>query len=155
MNIFYTGGVFGVAGLFNSARQYVSDITAVKPSRVMFLSQSLLHRLFCRDVRVAENYISYLSGRICFLNNRIDFFAGGNVEYRLASFLLTVSLQNRTPEEFQLPCTMSQLASMLNMGRASLYRAFNALTADGLIRRSGKTIVILDSDRLKTGQFHE
>lgn len=155
LNTFFTGGVFGVACLFHPARQYVSEVTAVKRSKVMFLSQSLLQQLFRRDCRIAENYISYLSGRICFLNSRIDYFIGGNVEYRLASFLLTLSSQSGDPLEVSLPCTLSKLANMLDMGRASLYRAFDALIADGLIRRAEKTIFILDLDRLKSGQFHE
>lgn len=153
LNTFYTGGIFGVACLFNSTKQYVSEVIAVKRSRVMFLSQDLLHVLFQKDYRIAENYISYLSSRICFLNSRIDNFTGGSAENRLASFLLSTSAHSNDPLSFELPCTLTQLAGMLDMGRASLYRAMDALEESGVIRRSGKNIVMVDSDRLKSGQF--
>lgn len=153
LNTFFAGGVFGVAGLFHSAGQYVSEVIAVKRSRVLFLPQSLLHALFCRNCAIAENYIGYLSDRICFLNSRIDYFIGGSVEYRLASFLLTLSSQSQNPLEVTLPCTLSKLANMIDMGRASLYRAFGVLTAERLIRREKRAVYILDLDRLKSGQF--
>ena len=38
---------------------------------------------------------------------------------------------------------------MLNVGRASLYRAFDKLIADGYIKKDGKTITLLDRNALK------
>lgn len=153
LNTFYPGGIFGVAGLFNNSKQYVSEVAAVKRSRVLFLTQALLHSLFRQDYRIAENYIGFLSNRICFLNSRIDNFTGGNAQYRLASFLLSVSAQSADPLRFELPCTLTQLAGTLDMGRASLYRAMDALESSGVLQRSGKSIVLVDPDRLKSGRF--
>lgn len=153
LNTFFPGGVFGVACLFNDTQQYVSEVAAEKRSRVMFLSQNLLHGLFQRDYRIAENYIGYLSNRICFLNSRIGNFTGGSAEYRLASYLVSLSEQSADPLRFELPCTLTRLAEVLDMGRASLYRVMDALADAGLLRRAGKTVELLDSDRLKSGQF--
>lgn len=151
LNTFFTGGVFGIAGLFGNSRQYVSDVISVKHSRVLFLSETLLHDLFQRDSRIAENYIGYLSNRICFLNSRIDNFTGGSAQCRLASYLLSVSAKSGNPLSFELPCTYTQLSNMLDIGRASLYRALDELCRSGTIRRSGKTIAILEPERLKSG----
>lgn len=153
LNTFFAGGIFGVAGLFNNTKQYVSEVVAVKPSRVLFLPQQLLHRLFEQNFRIAENYISYLSNRICFLNSRIDNFTGGSAECRLAAFLLSLSGRSENPLLFDLPCTLTQLSNTLDMGRASLYRAMDSLTGLGVIQRVGRTISVMDLDRLKSGQF--
>lgn len=153
MNTFYTGGIFGVACLFNSTKHYVSEVTAVKRSRLMFLSQELLRSLFEQNSRVAENYISYLSNRICFLNSRIDNFTGGNAENRLTSFLQSLAKESTNPLRFTLPCTLTQLAGMLGIGRASLYRAMDALEESNVIRRTGKKIEVSDPDWLKSGLF--
>jgi len=153
LNTFFVGGVFGIACLFNNTQQYVSEIVVVKRSRVLFLPQSLLHRLFEQNFQIAENYISYLSNRICFLNSRIDNFTGGSAEHRLASFLLSTSAQSENPLLFELPCTFTQLSNLLDMGRASLYRAMDDLSDAGMISRSGKTISIIEIERLKSGQF--
>jgi CRP-like cAMP-binding protein len=153
LNTFFAGGIFGIAGLFNNSTQYVSNVIAVKRSRVLFLSQELLHSLFQHDYRIAENYISYLSNRICFLNGRIDNFTGGSAQCRLASYLVSLSSKSPEPLSFELPCSYSQLANMLNIGRASLYRALDELCSSGVIRREGKEITILDFERLKSGRF--
>ena len=39
---------------------------------------------------------------------------------------------------------------MLNIGRASLYRAFDKFIADGFISKNGKEITLLDRDALMT-----
>jgi cAMP-binding proteins - catabolite gene activator and regulatory subunit of cAMP-dependent protein kinases len=153
MNTFYSGGIFGVACLFNNSRRYVSEIIAVKKSRVLFLSQQLLHELFENHTRIAENYISYLSDRICFLNSRIDNFTGGTAVCRLATFLLSLSAQNEYSLVLELPCTLTQLANTLNIGRASLYRAFDDLSDTGVITREGRKVTINQIERLRSGQF--
>lgn len=153
LNTFFSGGIFGVAALFNNTKQYVSEVVAVKRSRVLFLPQSLLHRLFEQDFRIAENYISYLSNRICFLNSRIDNFTGGSAECRLAAFLLSLSAHSDNPLQFELPCTLTQLSNTLDMGRASLYRAMDALEELGVIQRNGRLIKVVNPDRLESGRF--
>lgn len=153
MNTFSAGGVFGIAGLFNNATQYVSDVIAVKRSRILFLPQTLLHTLFQQDCRIAENYISFLSNRICFLNGRIDNYTGGSTQCRLASYLLSVSSKSTDPLSFELPCAYTRLSNMLDIGRASLYRALDELCRSGVISRNGKAITILDMERLKSGGF--
>ncbi len=153
LNTFFAGGVFGIAGLFNSAKHYVTEVVSVKRSRVLFLPQSLLHSLFELDFRIAENYIGYLSNRICFLNSRIDNFTGGNAECRLVSYLLSLSSKSDNPHRFELPCTLTQLANLLDMGRASLYRALDDLCEADIIQRSGKAISVPDVNRLKSESF--
>jgi DNA-binding GntR family transcriptional regulator len=44
---------------------------------------------------------------------------------------------------------MNSLAEMLNLGRASLYRAFDRLSADGYIRKEGRSIAILDREGMQ------
>ena len=65
---FSSGGVFGVAGLFQNSSEYVSDVQAIRRSRVLFLPEELLRSLFRREPMTAENYIAYLTTRICFLD---------------------------------------------------------------------------------------
>jgi CRP/FNR family transcriptional regulator, dissimilatory nitrate respiration regulator len=153
LNTFHCGGIFGVAGLFNGSDAYVSEIVAVKQSRVLFLSQKLLHDFFMRQPLAAENYISFLSGRICFLNSCIDHFTGGRAERRLAEFLLSCAALNGKKKIFSLPYSMTRLSDTLGIGRASLYRVFDVLAREGLVRRDGKTVEIIDAERLRAGHF--
>lgn len=149
MNTFGPGGVFGVAALFNDSYRYVTDISAIKKSELLFLSETLLKELFEKEPRTALNYISYLTGRICYLNSRIDSFAGGSAESRLTLYLAELMHSHPGRCEVVLPCTMSELAGILGIGRASLYRAMESLETSGVLSRSGRRITLLKGDYFK------
>lgn len=141
MNTFSSGGIFGVAGLFNHTKQYVSEIEAISRSKILFLSQALLHQLFLKEPQASENYIAFLSDRIYFLNTCIDHYTGGSAKHRLFSFLLSLPSLSSNPQTVELPCSMTRLADCLDIGRASLYRAFDELVQEGAIQRIGKQVI--------------
>ena len=140
------GGVFGAAGLFTDSG-YVAEISAVHRSRILWIPQELLQELFRRNVTTAENYIAYLAGRICFLNNRINHFTAGSAKGKLSSFLWNLSMAYpEKKSEILLPYSMKQLSEMLGIGRTSLYRAFDELQQEGILRKDGKRIVMINQE---------
>lgn len=146
MSTLQRGAMFGAAALFNSEPEYATKITAIERSRVLFLPQRLVKRMIEREPDIAENYIRYLSERILFLNRKIYFLTAGTAEQRLAGFLL----DNFAVGEFsEMPMTMHRLADALNMSRASLYRAFDELTASGAVSKQGKLVCINNAELLK------
>lgn len=146
MSTLQRGAIFGAAALFNSEPEYATKITAIERSRVLFLPQRLVKRMIEREPDIAENYIRYLSERILFLNRKIYFLTAGTAEQRLAGFLL----DNLAVGEFsEMPMTMHRLADALNMSRASLYRAFDELTASGAVSKQGKLVCINNAELLK------
>ena len=146
MSTLQRGAMFGAAALFNSEPEYATKITAIEHSRVLFLPQRLIKRMIEREPDIAENYIRYLSERILFLNRKIYFLTAGTAEQRLAGFLL----DNLAVGEFsEMPMTMHRLADALNMSRASLYRAFDELTASGAVSKQGKLVCINNAELLK------
>lgn len=146
MSTLQRGAMFGAAALFNSEPEYATKITAIEHSRVLFLPQRLIKRMIEREPDIAENYIRYLSERILFLNRKIYFLTAGTAEQRLAGFLL----DNLAVGEFsEMPMPMHRLADALNMSRASLYRAFDELTASGAVSKQGKLVCINNADLLK------
>ena len=146
MSTLQRGAMFGAAALFNSEPEYATKITVIERSRVLFLPQRLVKRMIEREPDIAENYIRYLSERILFLNRKIYFLTAGTAEQRLAGFLL----DNLAVGEFsEMPMTMHRLADALNMSRASLYRAFDELTASGAVSKQGKLVCINNAELLK------
>ena len=146
MSTLQRGAMFGAAALFNSEPEYATKLTAIERSRVLFLPQRLVKRMIEREPDIAENYIRYLSERILFLNRKIYFLTAGTAEQRLAGFLL----DNLAVGEFsEMPMTMHRLADALNMSRASLYRAFDELTASGAVSKQGKLVCINNAELLK------
>lgn len=144
LRVFQEGDVFGAAALFGS-EEYVTCLKADTDCRVLFLSQALVADLIGQDGRAAMNYVRFLSDRIRFLNQKIDSFTAGSAENRLARYLLSLSLEEG---KGVVPCSLSELAKTLDIGRASLYRALDSLEQSGIIGRAGHHITILDRDQL-------
>jgi CRP-like cAMP-binding protein len=97
----------------------------------------------------AVNYIKFLSDRVAFLNRRIDSFTAPDAEKSLARF---ICLNATSESEYQHEVGVknySEVAQRLNIGRASLYRAFEALEDEGLISKDGKTLKIRNFELLQ------
>ena len=89
------------------------------------------------------NYVRFLSDRIRFLNSKIATFTADSAKSKLMRYLVSqAELQNNPEGNVVLPVSCQKLAESLNIGRASLYRAFEQLENDGLIRRSGKAVAL-------------
>lgn len=137
MNRLSAGQVFGAAALFGDTEAYATEIEALCPTRLVFISQAQMSACIARYPLVAENYIRFLSGRIRFLNHKIAGFTGGPTGNRLYHYLL----EHRQPDgRVDIPVSMVELAQSLNIGRSSLYRSLDALEAEGWIRREGRDI---------------
>ena len=136
------GEPFGIANLFSNA-PYVSMITANKTCRVFLMSEEAIRRLLEVDHAFLYQYLGFLSGRIRYLNRKIGYLTAGSAERRLALYL---SAQKQT--HIRLDASISALSELLDVGRASLYRAFDKLTEDGYITKKGRSITLLDADAL-------
>ena len=136
------GDVFGAVSLYASSEKYVTAIRAITPVTALIIPKRVMDRLLrtCPDLSI--NYLSYLSERIYFLNRRIDSFTGGSAVQRLAGYFL---MSDRSAAGV----AASHLAALLDIGRASLYRAFEELEQAGAIRREGKQVTVLSREVLK------
>jgi len=132
------GDLFGAAALYSDGGEFATTITARRESRCLLLEQRTVDRLLAEHVRIRENYLRYLTDRIRFLSGRMQSLAQPGAEGKLARYLLANGASG------QMTCPATELAHRLGISRASLYRAFEALEASGLITRTGKTILISD-----------
>lgn len=142
------GSLFGAVTLFSARQSYATEITAVSLCKVLFLPRELISRLMRENSSIAENYIAYLSQRIYFLTDKIDAFTAGSAEIRLANRLVNNSKTNENGERYTTVANLSLLARELDIGRASLYRAFDFFESEGAIIREGKKIIITDRSKL-------
>lgn len=146
VNTLGPGDLFGAAALFNDRADYAAVLTARSDCVLLLLPQALVEELMEDCPALARNYIRYLSGRIRFLEGKIDGLIAGSAERKLAQYLLA----RREGDRSVLDCSATGLAARLHVSRASLYRALDGLTAQGIISREGKNIHILDAIRLQT-----
>ena len=134
------GEPFGIANLFTD-EPFVSIIRAHGECRVFLIYESAVRRLLENDSAFLYRYLNFLSGRICFLNAKIGYLTAGSAERRLALYLYSLG-----KEEFHLSVSISALSDLLNVGRASLYRAFDRLSEDGFLQKNGRSFHLPDPE---------
>lgn len=149
ISILAPGDLFGAAALFNDRPDYATTLTAISPCRAVLLTQELVSLLMDESPVVRDNYIRYLSGRIRFLSGKIRSLAADSTEGKLKQHLLT----SLSPDHPRLDCPATELARRLGISRASLYRAFDALEGQGLIRREGRSVLVPDLKALESSEF--
>ena len=139
------GELFGAVTLFSGKKKFVNTITASTPCRIIFFYYDSVLELMKIEPLVWQNYISYLSDRIYFLNDRIDEFTACSASGKLAIYLEECF---KGKDEGKLSVSMTALSKVLGIGRSSLYRALDELEQSGAIKHSGKQITILNRDIL-------
>ena len=137
------GDVFGAAALFGGEEPYTSTVMATGACRVLFIPQEAVSAWMAAVPQVGENYVAFLSDRIRFLNRRLSTLTAGQTDGKLWRYLLAHQGENGV---VSLPSGLTGLAETLDMGRSSLYRSLDVLTAAGRICRQGKQIVVLHKE---------
>ena len=132
------GDWFGAAALFNEREEYPSTLTALSECTVLFFPQESVAELMHRWPMAGENYVRYLSERIGFLSDRLNSLAAGNAEEKVEQFLLRSADETGT-----VTVSATAMAQALGLGRASIYRSFDALERRGVIARDGKHIYLM------------
>lgn len=138
------GDIFGVATLY-AAGGHISQIRAKRGLRMLLIPPDVIDELLRDSDNFRRAYLGFLSDRIAFLNRRIACVTAGSAERRLASWLLGLT----DADEFTLPVSVSDLSVMLDLGRASLYRAFGLLTEKQYIQKNGNRIHILNREAMQ------
>jgi len=135
--------VFGAASLFLPSEQPLSRVVAEGSCEYVTLGETAVAWLLEHDRQFLFSYLAFLSDRVRFLNEKIACFTAGSAERRLALWLAADGTNTMT-----LPVSLSDLSDMLDIGRASLYRAFDKLTAEGFILKNGREITLVDRDAM-------
>ena len=141
----HRGDLFGIANLYSGGEFFPSHIITESECRILFISGDKFKEFIEGDTKILKNYLSFQSKKIVFLNKKILTFTAGSSERRLAYFIYDNTVEGR----FTPPCSMVQLATMLQMGRASLYRAIDSLVSEKIVQKENKNSFLVDKSKLK------
>jgi len=143
MSVLQTGSIFGAASLFSTADdKYAVSIAATKPTTVYLIDETTFREMMKSNFVIAENYVRYLTGRVRFLSQRLDTFVQPTIEDKLLLFLQDHAKDGTC----QFPFGMQALADCLCISRATLYRAIDALQADGKLIREHKRFILISGE---------
>ena len=146
LHVIHPGGTFAEAAIFGDGL-YPAYAEPLQISTLLFLPKDGFLDLFLHNGRIAINMIAGLSRFLRQFANQIEELTFKDVPSRLARYLMDLS--RGTKQTLELPISKSQLASNLGTVSETLSRTLRKLSEDDLINVSGKTVKILDFDRLE------
>ncbi len=144
MRTLTAGDAFGVANLYDEDDPFPSYIITASNVKILFIEGEIFKKFIECNSTATKNYLSFLSKKIVYLNKKLATLTAGSAEKKLACYIL----EHNTDRIFSPP-SLCELADILQMGRASLYRAIDSLEENGMIERKGKKILVLDMEKLK------
>ena len=142
-----SGDIFGAASVFSIESSNRTTVISSSKCSIRLIPEDVINKIISENGDAAKRYITFLSDRISFLNARISNLAAGDTVAKTAGFLL--SLETDCDGNVILNDSYTNVASRLNMGRASLYRTIDRFIADGLISRERDKLTVLDRDGLE------
>ncbi len=134
--------MFGIANLYAADAAFPTVIRATDACEVLFFDGDAFRVFIENDPTVLRLYLHFLSKKIVYLNRKIATFTASSAEKKLGLFLL----ENHTDRCYQ--GSMTTLAELLGIGRASLYRAIDKLCAQGLVKHEGNSLILYDPGEL-------
>lgn len=149
MNVVSECEVFDISSLTgNTERVPLSVIKTAGKCRIVFVPTCPIANLMKNYPEIAANCFRFFCGRIEFLNKKIRAISCGTSDRKLANFLLNEFCCENGKRIVRIKSCV-ELASKLNLSRASLYRAMDTLTESGIISHEYKLIMIKDLPRLQ------
>lgn len=146
LNSLKDGDAFGVLSVFSDGGEFPTFIKAKKETQVVFFDKDDVIYLLKNEPEIAINTIYFLGNRIEFLNDKLSTFSSDNIEQKVAKLIMQ-EFKKQGSLCFDFNCKKASEA--LNIGRASLYRAIDSLTRDGILTLENKKINISDLEGLE------
>ncbi len=136
---------FADAAIFDDGC-YPAFAQTLVPSELVFFPKREFLKLLHTHSQLSINMIAGLSRYLRQFTVQIEDLTFRDVPARLARYLISLGAENR--RSIVLPIAKAQLASNLGTTSETLSRTLRKLTDDGILLVRGKTIEILDGDRL-------
>jgi CRP-like cAMP-binding protein len=145
------GQSFGEAVMF-MRRPHVVTAQALADSLLLYVEREVVFDEIRRDPDFAGRMIAGLSRRLHQLVGDLEAYSMRSGTERVIGYLLSTGAEG-VPEkgacEVTLPTTKGVVASRLNLTQEHFSRILHDLTAAGLIKVQGRTVHIVDVERLR------
>ena len=137
------GDCFGVAAIFTGEGPN-TVLECSGKTVVAYLSHSNFINMLDSHPYLLKAYSLLLNQKIAFLTEKIEFLTMPSCRARLASYLL----KNEVSNALDLAISKEQLAQIIGVSRASLFRELSRMSHEGLISIKGKHIDLLNKEKL-------
>ncbi len=143
------GDLIGEAAIFTKVKKYPCQLTALTNSKIILIDRNATLELLQKDKTILENFLTELSTMTFALQNKVELLSHSGIAEKISFFLLEKSQQTGSTT-IELPESITNFASFLNVSRTSLHREIKKLENSGTIKICKKQIQILDKKKLET-----
>ena len=147
LHIFGPGEPFGEVPVFHG-HPFPATAEALTKSALLFFPRDEFIQLVHETPSIALNMLAVLSMRLRRFATQIENLSLKEVPERLAGYLLYLLEEQKNDDVVELEISKGQLASLLGTIPETLSRIFAKMSEEGLISVEGRTIRVLDKERL-------
>ena len=148
LHVFGPGEPFGEVPVFHG-NPFPANAESLSDCTVLFFPRTEFVGLITTHPSLALNMLAVLALRLRHFATQVENLSLKEVPGRLASYLQYLMEEQHREDQVVLDIPKGQLASLLGTSSETLSRIFSKMSEEGLIRVEGKTIHILDCDRLR------
>ncbi|MDH4276230.1 MAG: Crp/Fnr family transcriptional regulator, partial [Gammaproteobacteria bacterium] len=148
IGLFFEGDVLGLQHLYDTSSNDVA--TALEPTRVFVLPLNTLQRVRVQEDTLQQQLLRLASQRIAQLQQHILAVARHCAIERVASFVIELARRRTTKpgDVVWLPLSLHGIGCYLNLSLETVCRALRQLEHEGVIRKRGRAVQILDTAHL-------
>lgn len=145
------GDVLGHRSLFSN-ENYTATATVIEDAAICFIDKKFIYQAIQDEPSIALNLIQKLSREMGSAEAKTASMSQKNVRERLAELLLTLTTSYGIAEKnrirLDIKLTREEMASMIGTANETVIRFISEFKDEGLIEQDGKTIYVLDKEKL-------
>jgi CRP/FNR family transcriptional regulator, polysaccharide utilization system transcription regulator len=143
-----SGNLLGLTSLSEENNTYQYSAMAYIDSEIKQIDIQAFRKLVKMNAEFAKEVIDILSANSVQINGRFFCLTHKQAYGRLADILLCLSNKVFKQTEFELPLSRKDLAELSGMSSETVIRMLKKFSNDGLIKMDGKSLKVLDFERL-------
>lgn len=136
------------SGLF-SGEPHRFTIAAVEESKVCLIDAQIIREIIQENSNFSVKMLSHLQENMSFTLDRLVSFYVKHHSGRIAETLLYLTDTIYKKDSIELTLSKKDIAGLAGVSRENAQRLLKTLEKDNIIRMNGKTLEILDKEKLK------
>jgi CRP/FNR family transcriptional regulator, polysaccharide utilization system transcription regulator len=148
LKIIPSGNLLGLSSLSEDQNTYQYTAMAYVESEIKLIDINVFRQLIGKNAEFAKEVINILSANSNQIYGRFFCLTHKQAYGRMADILLCLSNRVFKQEEFDLPLSRKDLGELSGMSSETVIRMLKKFCDDGLIHMDGKSIKVLDFNRL-------
>jgi CRP-like cAMP-binding protein len=149
LRIIPDGNFFGLAAISEELGTFPYSGMAYIDSRVRQIDIKAFRQLIQQNAAFAKEIIDILSANSVQIYGRFFCLSYKQAFGRLADILICLADRIFKSTEFNLPLTRKELGELAGMSPETVIRMLKEFNDDNVIRMDGKSLIVLDYDRLR------